>query len=229
MSSNRSSLSFRNTINNNNNNNNYCVYIIKFRTNENQIKYKIGQTTQLNRRINRHRRKLPNIRRIIKWTVLYNNLSEEEACMLELYETLKYISDKGLSNVLGSKYDRNGQHNFTSVTNQAHRDVAVLLNRCYRCHQHGHFAYQCRNIRNMEFFRDNGVENYSIPDFKPLITDYNDSIKISYKQNLNRINTRSFSRYNIYKDANTIGEFFSLGGTKNDLKWDYQRNFFEFV
>ena len=35
----------------------------------------------------------------------------------------------------------------------------------------------------------------------------------------------SYDRYDKYKKAKTVREYFELGGTKGDLRWDRRRNY----
>lgn len=37
--------------------------------------------------------------------------------------------------------------------------------------------------------------------------------------------SKSYPRYERYKTATTVREFYRLGGTPADLRWDYSRNF----
>ena len=42
---------------------------------------------------------------------------------------------------------------------------------------------------------------------------------------VNRKSKKSWAKYERYKTATTIGEFYDLGGTRADLYWDYVRNY----
>jgi len=58
----------------------------------------------------------------------------------------------------------------------------------------------------------------------------NEDCKIKYdSNNKKRVGSKSWERYEDYKDSKSIGEFLSSGGKKEDLRWDLEKGFLELL
>lgn len=61
-------------------------------------------------------------------------------------------------------------------------------------------------------------------------TNVTDSTVVEYvAENPKRKNSKAYERFEKYKKAKTIAEFFSLGGTRGDLRYDEHKGFVTFI
>ena len=70
----------------------------------------------------------------------------------------------------------------------------------------------------------------AVPVALPAAADLSGDTRIEYNQdNPKRAGSQSRARYERYKKAKTLDQFYTLGGTKADFKFDLQRAFVKII
>lgn len=160
----------------------HVVYSIEYkRTGYDDPCFKIGLTSDINRRRRQHERHIDGLKGWQKTlSVKTIPVRPEHAGILEEIWTLMYIAAYGFRRVRGAQYDSpnmngyEGQNvTFSSMSfgykqwvRRAYQQVATCLQLCYRCHTPLHQKRQCYGKASnfhLDRFIHSGVPGYDSP------------------------------------------------------------------